>query len=145
MTRGRTWTRFHKLNFSDGPQPRPLTYARSGRGELRRHKMNRIAKYAGAAALTGALALAAATPGQARDWHHHNGAAVLGGFAAGAILGAAAAGAASDNYYYGSGPYYGGYSYEPGYAYEPSYAYSPGYAYEPSYPSETFAYSPSYD
>ena len=50
--------------------------------------MKTIVKYAAAAALTGALALAAATPGQARNGRN---AAIIGGFAAGAVVGAAAA------------------------------------------------------
>jgi len=58
----------------------------------------RITKYAVAAALAGALAIAATTPSQAR---HGRIAAAGIGFAAGAIVGAAAA-----NSYYGPG-YYG--------------------------------------
>lgn len=76
--------------------------------------MNAILKYAAAAALTGALALTAITPSQARDGR--NTAAAIG-FGAGAIVGAAAA-----------SNYNRGYYYEPGYAYEP--AYTGAYAYE---------------
>jgi hypothetical protein len=89
--------------------------------------MNRISKYAAAAALTGALALAAATPSQARWYGHHgwhNGAGAAIGFGVGALAGAAIASGAYDNGYYG-------YDYAPGYAYEPapydSYAYAPAY------------------
>jgi hypothetical protein len=67
--------------------------------------MRTIIKYATAAALTGALAVAMATPSQAR---HGRNAAAIGGFAAGAVVGAAAANAAY-------GPYY---DYGPGYAYD---------------------------
>ena len=91
--------------------------------------MNRIMKYAAAAAMTGALALAAtATPSQAR-WGHGDAAAA--GFAAGAFIGAAAA----SNAYYGDGYYYGGdYAYDPG----------PGYAYESGYDGYAYAPAPSY-
>jgi len=93
--------------------------------------MSRIIKCAAAAVLTGAMALAVATPSQAR-WrgHWHGGAAAAaGGFIAGAAIGAAAASA--DGYYYGPGYYDGpGYAYDaPAYGYEPVYsapAYSPG-------------------
>jgi hypothetical protein len=70
-------------------------------------------KYAAALAFTGALALAAASPSQAR-WH--GGGAAAAGFAAGALVGAAAA-SANNGYYYAPG--YSGYAYEPGYAYDP--------------------------
>jgi hypothetical protein len=81
--------------------------------------MKTIIKYATAATLAGALALAMATPSQARAGRN---AAVIGGFAAGAVIGAAAA-----NSYYGPG-YYD----EPGYVYAPGYAYEDSYAYEPA-------------
>ena len=79
--------------------------------------MTRISKYAAAAVFTSALALAAATPSQARwhdghDWHNGAGAAI--GFGVGALAGAAAANAAYPGYY--------GYD----------YGYAPGYAYEPA-------------
>jgi len=64
--------------------------------------MRKLVKYAAAATLTGALALALATPSQAR--HGHNAATI--GFAAGALTGAAIAGA-NGGYYYGPGYYYG--------------------------------------
>ena len=84
--------------------------------------MKTIFKYATAAALTGALALAAVSPSEARGGR--NTAAAVG-FAAGALVGAAAANAANSGYYYGPGPYY----YDPGPAY-----YGPGpYAYERVY------------
>jgi hypothetical protein len=93
--------------------------------------MNTIFKCATAAALTSALALAAATPSEARNGR--NAAAI--GFGVGAIAGAAIAGSAYNNGYYG---YYG----EPGYA----YGYAPGYAYD-SYayePAPAYGYSYSY-
>jgi hypothetical protein len=80
--------------------------------------MNRILKYAMAATLTGALALAAATPSEARGGR--NAAAAIG-FGAGALLGAAVAGGG----YYGGPGYYG-----PGY-YGPE-PYAGPYAYEPA-------------
>jgi hypothetical protein len=102
--------------------------------------MKTLSKYAVAAALTGALALAAATPSQAR-WYghggwHNGGAAAAIGFGAGALVGAAVAGGAYPGYYgyddgagyaYALGPYasYGdnSYAYAPG---PDSYAYAPG-------------------
>ncbi len=99
--------------------------------------MNKIVKYAAAATLTGALALASAMPSQARDGR--NAAAAIG-FGAGALVGAAAAGAAYNNgYYYGDA-----YAYEPGYVYAPgptyvvpdnSYAYVPAPSYRYYYPN----------
>ena len=101
--------------------------------------MKTLSKYAVAAALTGALALAAATPSQAR-WYghggwHNGGAAAAIGFGAGALVGAAVAGGAYPGYYgYDDGA---GYAYAPG-PYESygddSYAYAPGpnsYGYAP--------------
>jgi hypothetical protein len=89
--------------------------------------MRTLSKYAAAATLTGALALVAATPSQARWYGHHghgNGAAAAIGFGAGALLGAAAASTYYGPHYYAPGPY----AYEPGpYAYEPAPAY--GYSY----------------
>jgi hypothetical protein len=92
--------------------------------------MRTIIKYATAVTLTGALAVAMATPSQARHWH---GGAVIGGFAAGALIGAAA-----------TSGYYGG----PGYYYGPDYAYAPGpyvygedaYAYEPAPYARSYSY-----
>ena len=75
--------------------------------------MTRISKYATAAALAGMLALAAATPSQARwhgHWHHHGaGAGAAIGFGVGALVGAAAANAAypgydAQDYAYAPGP-----------------------------------------
>ena len=83
--------------------------------------MKTIFKYTVAATLAGALALAAASPSEARGGRN---AAAIGGFAAGALLGAAVVGSQYNNGYYG--PAYG---YAPGYYAEPGYA--PGYAYEP--------------
>ena len=94
--------------------------------------MRNIAKFATAAALLGAMAIAT-TPSQAE--HGRNAAAI--GFGAGALVGAAAANAAANNAYYGpddAPAYYGGgYAYEPGYAYEAQPAYDePAYAAEPA-------------
>jgi hypothetical protein len=100
--------------------------------------MNRIVKYAAAASLTGALALAAATPSQAHGGRW--GAAAIG-FGAGALIGAAAASAAYNNGYY----YYGdGYGYEPGYAgYAYDYDAGPGYVYAPG-PTYYYGAQPYY-
>jgi hypothetical protein len=87
--------------------------------------MRTYLKYAAALALTGALAVAAATPSEAR--HGRNAAAAGIGFVAGALLGAAAA--ANSGYYDGPGFYYGPSYYGPGdydagpYAYEPAPIY----------------------
>ena len=78
--------------------------------------MKTLFKIAAAAALTGALALSAATPSEARGGR--NAAAAIG-FGAGALLGAAAASSARNGYYYGEP----GYGYDQGYAYEPAPAY----------------------
>ena len=96
--------------------------------------MKRFIKYTAAAALTGALALAAATPSEARNGR--NAAAI--GFGVGAVAGAAIASSAYNGGYYGYG-YYD----EPAYAYSPGYAYeAPGYAYEP-YGYDGYAYEPA--
>lgn len=90
-------------------------------------KMKTILKFATAVAVTGALALAAASPSEAR--YGHNAAAI--GFGVGALAGAAIAGSAYNNGYYYGDP---GYAYGPGYAYE-SYSYDPyvdSYAYAPA-------------
>src|SRR5438105_13598325 len=83
-------------------------------------QMKPMFKYAATVALTGALAVAAASPSQA--WRGRNAAAI--GFGVGAVTGAVVAGSAYNNGYYG---YYDepGYAYGPGYAYEPSYVYVP--------------------
>ena len=107
--------------------------------------MRTILKYATAVVLTGAVAMAAASPSEARNWRHggshhggwNNGGAVIGGLAAGALLGAAVAGAANSGYY-GSGYY--GYADGPGYA--PGYAYGPGYGY--GAPSPYYRYGNPY-
>ena len=97
--------------------------------------MNKFVKFTAAAALTGAMALAVATPSFARDGRN---AAAIGGFAAGAVVGAAVANSANNGYYADRG-YYGDRAYydEPAYAYEPAprtYYYNdpsaPAYAYE---------------
>src|SRR5450631_1649842 len=81
--------------------------------------MKTILRFTGAAVLTGALALAAVSPSQARDGR--NAAAAIG-FGAGALVGAAAA-SANNGYYYG----------DPGYAYAPGPVYyGDDYAYEPA-------------
>ena len=102
--------------------------------------MNAIFKYATAAALTGAIALAAATPSEARNGR--NAAAI--GFGVGAIAGAAIASSAYNNGYYG---YYGepvyAYGYAPGYAYEPAPAYGYSYSYAPAYGTR-YTYAPAY-
>jgi hypothetical protein len=99
--------------------------------------MKTIFKLAGAAVLTGAIALAVATPSEARNGRN---AAAIGGFAVGAIVGAAAANAANRNYYGGPGYYDSGYAYGPGYVAEPSYAYEP----EPVYVAPSYRYRNNY-
>jgi hypothetical protein len=98
--------------------------------------MRNVFKYAAAATLTGALALAFAAPSQAAGGRNT---AAAAGFVAGAAVGAAATGAA-----YNSG-YYGDYAYEPAYAddyaYEPAYVepapvyVTPSYSYDSYYPN----------
>ncbi len=106
--------------------------------------MKTILKYAAAVAVTGALALAAATPSQARDGR--NTAAAIG-FGAGALVGAAAVSAANNNYYGGPGYYDRGYAYGPVYE-DRAYVYerpAPAYVYDPAprySASEAYAYSP---
>lgn len=87
--------------------------------------MKTLIKCTAAVALTGVLALAAATPSEARNGR--NAAAI--GFGVGAIAGAAIASSAYNGGYYG---YYD----------EPAYAYSPGYAYD-SYGYDSYAYAPA--
>ena len=100
-------------------------------------KMTSVLKVAAVVTLTGAIALAMATPSEARRGRN---AAVIGGIAAGVLLGAAAANA-NQGYYYGPG-YSPGYYYEPGYAYEPVYEYPapPVYAPGPYYPAPRYYY-----
>src|SRR5262245_8057681 len=88
--------------------------------------MKTLMKYTAAVALTGALALAAATPSEARGGR--NPAAI--GLGVGAIAGAAIVASAYNGGYYG---YYG----------EPAYAYSPGYAYAPYGYYDSYAYAPA--
>lgn len=84
-------------------------------------KLKTVAKGLATLGVAGALAIAVATPSQAR-WYHRDDAAAAGvGFAAGAVVGAAAA----NNAYYNSG-YYGPAYYGPGYG---AYAYQPAYGY----------------
>jgi hypothetical protein len=90
--------------------------------------MKTIFKYASLAVLTGALALAAASPSEARGGR--NAAAI--GFGVGAVAGAVIASSAYNNGYYGYG--------EPGYAYAPGYAYG-SYAYDPY--ADSYAYQPA--
>jgi len=93
--------------------------------------MKATLKYTTAAVLAGALALAAATPGQARDGR--NTAAAVG-FAAGAVVGAAAASAYNGYYYYGAPAYYSDYAYEPAPVYvqpAPRYYRAPRYSSRP--------------
>jgi hypothetical protein len=86
--------------------------------------MKTILKYAATVALTGAIALAAAAPSEARNGR--NAAAI--GFGVGALAGAAIASSAYNNGYYYGDP---GYAYAPGYAYDDAYAYD-SYAYQPA-------------
>jgi hypothetical protein len=86
--------------------------------------MKTILKYAATVALTGALALAAAAPSEARNGR--NAAAI--GYGVGALAGAAIASSAYNNGYYYGDP---GYAYAPGYAYDDGYTYN-SYAYEPA-------------
>jgi len=95
--------------------------------------MKTIMKYAATVALTGALALAAASPGEARNGRN---AAAIGLGVGAVVAGAAIAGSAYNNGYYG---YYG----DPGYGYGPGYAYAPGYAYDDGYAYGSYAYAPA--
>jgi hypothetical protein len=98
--------------------------------------MKTIFKYAATAALTGALALAAASPGEARNGRN---AAAIGLGVGAAVAGAAIASSAYNSGYYGDP----GYAYGPGYAYDPGYAYAPGYAYDDGYAYGSYAYAPA--
>jgi hypothetical protein len=94
--------------------------------------MNKFVKFAAAATLTGALALALASPSEARDGRN---AAAIGGFAAGAVVGAAVANSNNgynDRGYYGNRAYYD----EPAYAYEPAPTYYYNDPSAPAYPYE---------
>jgi hypothetical protein len=91
--------------------------------------MKTIFKIVTAAALTGALALAVATPSQARDGR--NAAAAIG-FGAGALVGAAVVNS-NNGYYGGPGGYYG-----PTYYSEPGYAYAPEPVYEHGPPRRAY-------
>jgi hypothetical protein len=100
--------------------------------------MNRFAKPAVALGLAGALALAVASPSEARDGRN---AAAIGAGVAGLAIGAMIGSAAANSHYYGYQPYgyYGGYGYAPGYA---TYRYAPtyGYSYAPDYGYDGYAY-----
>ena len=86
--------------------------------------MKTFLKCAATVALTGAIALAAASPSEAR--YGRNAAAI--GFGVGAVAGAAIASSAYNNgYYYG----------------DPGYGYAPGYAYEPGPVDGTYGYAPA--
>jgi hypothetical protein len=81
--------------------------------------MKTFLKYTTAALVVGAVALAAASPSEAR---HGRNAAIIG-FGAGALVGAAVASSANSSYY-GPGYYDGGYAYEPAPVYvEPAPTY----------------------
>jgi hypothetical protein len=85
--------------------------------------MKTIFKFAAAVSMASALALAAATPGEARDGELAAGAV---GFGAGTVVGAAAVNAGNNGYYANNG-YYGDQGYGSAYAYEPTYP-APRYA-----------------
>jgi len=104
MANGPSCRIWNLCGFSDVYMQMPGRWAKGG-------TMKTIFKYAAAVALTGALALAAATPSEARHGRH---AAAGIGFVAGALVGAAVV----NSGYYGGAGYYG-----PGYAYESDYAY----------------------
>jgi hypothetical protein len=105
MANGPSCRIWNLCGFSDVYMQMPGRWAKGGT------IMKTIFKYAAAVALTGALALAAATPSEARHGRH---AAAGIGFVAGALVGAAVV----NSGYYGGAGYYG-----PGYAYESDYAY----------------------
>jgi hypothetical protein len=94
--------------------------------------MKTVSKYAATMALTGALAIAVASPGEARNGR--NAAAI--GLGIGAVAGAAIASSVAYN-----GGYYGYYG-DPGYVYEPGYAYVPGYTYDNGL-YDSYAYAPA--
>ena len=79
-----------------------------------------VVKGIAALGVAGTLAVAVATPSQAR-WHHNDAATAGVGFAAGAAVGAAASNAYYGPGYYGPAYYGSGYG---AYAYEPAYTYS---------------------
>ena len=79
--------------------------------------MKTFTKFAVAAVMAGAVALAAASPSEARDGRN----AAIIGFGAGAVVGAAAANSYNNGYYA-----------DRGYYADPGYAYDSGYAYEPA-------------
>jgi hypothetical protein len=91
---------------------------------LKETQMKTWINYSAAVALAGVMALAAASPSEARNGR--NAAAI--GFGVGALAGAAIASSAYNNGYYGY--------YEPGYAYAPAYGYD-------SYAYDSYAYEPA--
>jgi hypothetical protein len=97
--------------------------------------------------VAGAMALAAATPSEARSGRN---AAAIGAGVAGFAVGAAVGAAAANSAYYGSSGYYGGpaYGYYSEPAYVDSYAYAPRRTYyggDPSgYYAPNYAYPRSY-
>ena len=94
--------------------------------------MKTFTKFAVTAVMAGAVALAAASPSEARGGRN----AAIIGFGAGAIAGAAIAGSYNNGYY------------DRGYYADPGYAYDSGYAYEPApvyvEPAPTYYYSRPY-
>jgi hypothetical protein len=114
------------------------------RDELTRRKiMNNFTKPVVALGLAGALALAMATPSEARSGRT---AAAIGAGVAGFAVGAAIGSAAANHYGYYGGPYgyYDGYAYAPGPAYVDSYAYTPRTYYYGGDPSSYYAPTYSY-
>jgi len=93
--------------------------------------MNTFLKYTLALGTAGAIALAAATPSEAR------GGRVAGAVAAGVVTGAVVGAAAASAY----GPYGYGYGYAPGYYDGGPYAYDSGY-YDDGYAA--YGYEPAY-
>ena len=102
--------------------------------------MKKFLKVAGVIGVAGAMALASASPSEARGGR--TAAAIAGGFVAGAVVGSVAANANNGYYYGGPGYYDPGYGYDYGYAYEPAPAYYPAYRYN-TYP--TYRYNNGYD
>jgi len=90
--------------------------------------MMKFAKPLAVLGMVGAVAIAAATPSEARSGRN---AAIIGAGVAGLAIGAAAGAAAASGPYYGSYGYYGG----------PAY-YDSGYAYAPAYGYDSYAYAP---
>ena len=100
--------------------------------------MNRFTKPVVALGLAGAMALAVATPSEARSGRN---AAAIGAGIAGFAVGAAIGSAAAHNHGYYGGPYgyYDGYAYAPAPAYVDTYAYTPRTYYHGGDPSSYYA------